>query len=156
MDSIRFLLIATKSDRSLSLIKTSVRLMNSRCSSLIASDTITHGRDQEIPDVGTVHRSNADANFFLRARILRPLCRDELSSCDARISDAGNFLYLCLRIFFRRFLRGHSPYIQSPTARRESSGFQLKMQAKILLSISRGLPHIGLRARPCAQPWLFA
>src|SRR6267143_5126602 len=39
MDSIRFLLMATKSERSFSPITTSVRLIKRRCSSLIASDT---------------------------------------------------------------------------------------------------------------------
>src|SRR5687768_1016300 len=51
---------------------------------------IAHGRDEKIPDIDTVHRSNADANLFpLGHGSLRPLCRDGLSSCDARISDAG-------------------------------------------------------------------
>jgi hypothetical protein len=90
-------------------------------------DAISHRRDEKIPHVGAIHRSNADANFFaLWHGSLRPYVEIDQLLRRKNFWRRRNFLYLCLRIFFRRFF--NTLDIQPLLYARESRIFHVKMQ----------------------------
>lgn len=99
-DSMRFLLIAIKSARSLSSRTTLVRLTNIRTSSLLdGRDAIAHRRNQEVAHVHAVYRSNANPNPSAIGQGVPLHCRRQLAFPAKEFLALAQLLILVLAHF---------------------------------------------------------
>ena len=117
--------MATKSDRSFSLMSTSVRLIKRRCSSLISSETRLR--------IGGIRKSPRQVQFTVRTRMRTffpsgtdPSVRygGHVSSCGARTSGACATSCICACAFFFGASSERSTYDNFSYAAGESSVFE--------------------------------